>query len=453
LKLDSGLDIVITVVKFLPKLKLSTRLKVIISLILTLLVGLGGGYLITTKTSLLGQTETEVVQSENQYVNFTQEIYQTIQDNYWKKLSDKDLTKLFVLAAERISGHQFGANIESFEDFKPKLEKVLADYQTDQEKTDFVAQLADVVLANLKPQGRSRLYTKQKKQELKQKVANINPEADHYQELGVDKNADQQKIKKAYQTKKQNLEQQASPSAKQELEELDQAYKTLADQKNRQRYDQAGVNPTMDWQLITPEIFYLHIKKFSPTTIQELQEVTKKVDQGEKLDTLILDLRNNVGGAIDGLPYFLGPFIGPNQYAYQFIQQGNVTDYKTKTGWLPSLERYKKVVILINGQTQSSAEVMASVLKKYNVGVLVGTPSKGWGTIEKVFPLDNQLNDEEEYSIFLVHHLTLKANGQPIESNGVEPAININQPDWQQQLSTYFDDQNLIQVVGEQFQK
>ncbi len=439
--------------KFLPKFKLSTQLKVVISLILTLLVGLGGGYLITTKTSLLGQTETKVVQSENQYVNFTKEIYQTIQDNYWKKLSDKDLSKLFVLAAERISGHQFGANIESFEDFKPKLEKVLTDYQTDQEKTDFVTQLADVVLANLKPQGRSRLYTKKKKKELKQKVANIDPEADHYQELGIGPRANPKKIEQAYQNKRETLEKQASPAAQKELEKVDQAYQTLADQKNRQRYDQAGVNPTMDWQLVGPEIFYLHIKKFSPTTIQELQEVTKKVDQGDKLDSLILDLRNNVGGAIDGLPYFLGPFIGPNQYAYQFIQQGNVTDYKTKTGWLPSLERYKKVVILINDQTQSSAEVMASVLKKYNVGVLVGTPSKGWGTIEKVFSLDNQLNNEEEYSIFLVHHLTLKANGQPIESNGVEPAVNINQPDWRQQLSTYFDNQNLIQAVDKQFQK
>ncbi len=438
--------------KFLPKFKLSTQLKVIISLILTLLVGLGGGYLITTKTALFHQTKTEISQSENQYVNFVAEVHQTIKNNYWQELSDKDLTKLFVLATERISGHQFGANIESFEDFKPKLEKVLADYQTDQEKTDFVTQLADVVLANLKPQGRSRLYTKKKKQELKQKVANIDPEADHYQELGVKPQADQQKVEQAYQNRKKTLEKQASPAARKELEKVDQAYQTLADQENRQRYDQAGVNPTMDWHLVNPEIFYLHIKKFSPTTIQELQEVTKKVDQGDKLDSLILDLRNNVGGAIDGLPYFLGPFIGPNQYAYQFIQQGDVTDYKTKTGWLPSLERYKKVVILINNQTQSSAEVMASVLKKYNVGVLIGTPSKGWGTIEKVFPLDNQLNNEEEYSLFLVHHLTLRADGQPIESNGVEPAININQPDWQQQLSAYFDDQDLIQAVADKFQ-
>jgi len=50
--------------------------------------------------------------------------------------------------------------------------------------------------------------------------------------------------------------------------------------------------------------------------------VTKKVDQGEALDSLILDLRGNIGGSVDVLPYLLGPFIGQNNYAYQFLHQG-----------------------------------------------------------------------------------------------------------------------------------
>jgi len=57
---------------------------------------------------------------------------------------------------------------------------------------------------------------------------------------------------------------------------------------------------------------------------------------------------------------------------------------------MPGLIRYKRMVVLINNQTQSTAELMAAVIKKYNVGVVVGTPSKGWGTIEKVFPLTNK---------------------------------------------------------------
>ena len=103
---------------------------------------------------------------------------------------------------------------------------------------------------------------------------------------------------------------------------------------------------------------------------------------------------------------------------------------------MPGLIRYKRMVVLINNQTQSTAELMAAVIKKYNVGVVVGTPSKGWGTIEKVFPLTKQIDppsgeagQSEKYSIFLVHSLTLREDGQPIEGNGVLPTINIKDKD------------------------
>ncbi|KPJ70546.1 hypothetical protein AMJ51_01600 [Microgenomates bacterium DG_75] len=173
------------------------------------------------------------------------------------------------------------------------------------------------------------------------------------------------------------------------------------------------------------------------------------MDKGGELDTLILDLRDNVGGAIDGLPYFLGPFIGAEQYAYQFYHQGEKTDFKTRTGWLPSLVRYKKVVVLVNEGTQSSAEVMAATLKRYNVGVVVGASTKGWGTVEKVFALKTQIDPNEKYSMFLVHSLTLRDDGEPIQDKGVDPTININNPGWEEQLMAYFNYPELVEAVKE----
>ncbi|MBU1085223.1 hypothetical protein KKB06_02645, partial [Patescibacteria group bacterium] len=76
--------------------------------------------------------------------------------------------------------------------------------------------------------------------------------------------------------------------------------------------------------------------------------------------------------------------------------------------------------------------------------VLVGTTTRGWGTVEKVFSLDNQISENEIYSIFLVHHLTLREDGQPIEGNGVEPHISILDPTWTQQLLKYYNDPELI---------
>jgi len=144
----------------------------------------------------------------------------------------------------------------------------------------------------------------------------------------------------------------------------------------------------------------------------------------------------------------LGPFLGFDQYAYQFYQQGKREDFKTKTGWINGLVKFKKVVILINQNTQSSAEVMASALKKYHVGVLVGSTTRGWGTVEKVFPLTHQLDQVQTFSVFLVHHLTLREDGQPIEGRGVDPDININDPDWRGQLEAYFDSPDLTSAVS-----
>jgi hypothetical protein len=430
------------------------QLPLIIVVALVLILGVAGGFFISQNQSKLPLIKNlnQEKEEQNRYLTFLKEVRQVVVDNYWDTINETDFVQLHVRAIEKLTAQPLGNQVQTYEELDQKILEILNEYQDEQQKQEFTTQLADIVLANLPPFGRSRLYSKQLEQELVEKVNNIDPEADHYQALGVDKQASQEEIAQAYQEKKQALEQEDSPEAQKYLAQVETAHQTLKDEKTRARYDEAGVNPTMEWGLPNPNVFYLKIKQFSPTTVQELAEVAQKVDdKDENLNSLILDLRGNIGGAIDGLPYFLGPFIGNNQYAYQFIQQGKTTDFKTRTGWLPSLKRYKKVVILIDENTQSSAEVMASVLKKYNVGVLVGTTTKGWGTIERVFSLKNQINDSEEYSVFLVHHLTLREDGAPIEGNGVEPMVNVQEPDWKQQLAQYFDDPNLLSAVEQEF--
>jgi len=46
---------------------------------------------------------------------------------------------------------------------------------------------------------------------------------------------------------------------------------------------------------------------------------------------------------------------------------------------------------LIDGGTQLSAEEMVVAIKKYNVGVVVGESTRGWGTVEKVFKRELKL--------------------------------------------------------------
>jgi len=384
--------------------------------------------------------------SKDTYINFISEIYDSIQGNYWQKIKDEDLSNLFKLGSEKLLNNK----IELKE--KNKLGVIMATEQAiktmdENQKKEFIVQLANIVLVNLQPFGRSSLYGQKQTQDLKNTVQNINPENDLYASLGTDKNSSKEELDKAIQKKESELKSKNTEEAQQELKQAEYAYETLSDETKKQRYDQNQVEPTVFGKVIEPNILHLQIKKMSPTTLDELKNETDKFDTNLKLNTLILDLRDNIGGSMDLMPYLLGPFIGPDQYAYEFFHQEEKTPFKTKFGWLPGLVRYKNVVILANKNTQSSAEIMTATLKKYNVGIFVGEKTKGWGTIEKVFEIKNQISTDEKYGMFLVHSLTLGDDNQPIESNGVKPLINITDKDWKQQLFNYFHSNALNNAV------
>lgn len=375
---------------------------------------------------------------KNKYVAFSDEIYGTIKDNYWNKLSEEQLNKVYILGLEKIASRSGVMVPTDREGLKKIIREEVEKKKSDEEKENLVVQLADLVLANLEPFGRSRLYTLKEEKELSNNVNNVNPTVDRYKELGVSKEASPTAIVEVY---------KKLPEKKKE--EVKKAYEILSDPESKRLYDLAGVEPTMEYKLISPKIAYIHLTRFSPTTVEELQRVTEKLDKGSQADSLIFDLRDNIGGAIDGLPYFLGPFIGNDQYAYQFFHQGEKKDFKTVTSWLPGLVRYKKVVILINENAQSTAEVMAAVLKKYNTGITVGVRTKGWGTVEKVFEIKQQISEKNKYSVFLVHSLTLREDGMPIEGRGVEPVINMADKNWEKELLKYFEYPPMIEAVKE----
>ncbi len=391
------------------------------------------------------------------YAKFLLEVYDKIQANYWEKITDEQLSLLYKAGLEKLIGDSYilpSSDKKGAEEiFNKATEKMEAE-----QKKELTANLAQIVLANLQPFGRSGLYTTKDEKALRDNVANIDASIDLYKELAVEKDSSQEEIEKAYQEKNNELEkiindeiqpEEVRQASQKKKAQIDRAHETLADEDKRENYNEAGVESTVSYKLIGPDIFYIHLKKMSPTTFDEFQAATQAVDEGEALNTLIFDLRGNVGGAIDLMQWFLGPFIGPDQYAYEFYHRGDKEPFKTKIGWMPSLVRYKKVIILIDEQTQSSAEIMAATLKKYNVGVVVGAPTKGWGTVENVFPLDTQLSESEKYSVFLVHSVTLRDDGQPIEGRGVDPLININDENWQDQLYDYFNSDKLVKAVEE----
>jgi C-terminal processing protease CtpA/Prc len=388
-------------------------------------------------------------EEKNVYIEFVSEIYDKIQKAYWDNLTDFQLVLFFKAASERLMGTQYALKSNDKEGLRKILEEIMNNLNEAQKK-EFTVKAVSLVLANLQPLGRSGLYTRQDEESLKNSVYNVDPGKDLYKDLGISKGASEEEIKRAYSEKVVELEKKKdSPEIQKELEKVQYAYEVLSDEQNKERYDGGRAEPTVFYKLARPDIFHIYIKRFSPTTFDEFLKAVNSLGDKKGVSVLILDLRGNIGGSIDILQYFLGPFIGQDQYAYEFLHKGERKSFKTLSGWHPALVRYKQVVILADGQTQSTAELMAATLKKYNVGIIVGAKTRGWGTIEAIFEIKQQIDPKEKFSVFLVHSLALRDDNLPLEGNGVDPVIDINSPNWEKQLFEYFRYPELAKAIKE----
>lgn len=473
--------------KFVKKLRKIPHLQYVVMISLIFGLGIGTGYAIFGKNNVnLNITQTQ----KDPYVAFLEETYDKIKENYWDSISDEQLTNLYKLAAEKITGRTQkldtrtkpapqpaqtqpqqtatglsldlqGTSIADIKvlskpspnpiaDQKQALEKMIKNILKDLDNTkkiEFSKTLAAAVLTNLSPLGRSGLYTQKQEEQLKNTVSNINPGKDLYKDLGLSKGAAKDMVEKAYQEQSVKLAEDKSDQAKQKLKDIAYARSVLTQDNQKKNYDSNKVEPTVFNKIYPNQIAYIKFLKFSPTTYDEFTRLITSFDTPDGPKALIFDLRNNVGGAIDSLPFFLGNFLGDKQEAYEFLHKGEYEPFKTIGQKLPGLIRLKQIIILIDKGTQSSAELLASALKKYHFGVVVGEASKGWGTVEKVFPITNQIDPTEKLSLFLVHSITIRDDGQPIEGRGVEPDISITDPDWEGKLFDYFRNPDLIQAI------
>lgn len=416
-------------------------LKAILFILLALLAG-GGIYWELKKDP--------PVTAPDHYLAFTSELYDSIQKNYWEKTTDEGLAELYRLSMEKIVGLPQTLP-EKNKTAVLTLATSLLTGKTDAQKKEFVTTLGDVVLANLPPFGRSRLFSEKQEKDLRNTVANVNPSKDLYAALGVSKDADAASIAKAFEEKEKVLKASSSLQAKELLNELSYARDVLTNDAQKGRYDEKKAEPTVFARTLKGNVYYIYMSQVAPTSFDEFVEIIAKAPKDSAF--LILDIRNNIGGAVDVMPYFLGLFLGQGQYAYDFYRQGDYTPFKTLVPKSEHLARFKRIVLLTNDQTQSSGEIFTAVFKKYNLGVVVGGKTKGWGTIENTFPLETSIDGEQQYTAFLVHSITLRDDNQPVEGRGVEPHISIAEKQWPSLLKDYYPFPAFISAVEEAVKK
>jgi carboxyl-terminal processing protease len=127
--------------------------------------------------------------------------------------------------------------------------------------------------------------------------------------------------------------------------------------------------------------YYRGDKDYKSTTrdVRNLLVELKK----EKIDGLIIDLRDNGGGSLKEASQLTG----------LFLKSGPTVQIKTKYRLTrlydddPSIEYSGPLIVLINRMSASASEIFAGAIKDYHRGVIVGTRSFGKGTVQELQPL------------------------------------------------------------------
>jgi carboxyl-terminal processing protease len=135
-----------------------------------------------------------------------------------------------------------------------------------------------------------------------------------------------------------------------------------------------------------PNLGYIRIKEFGGRTAAELLDALKF--SGKDVDGLILDLRDNGGGLLESAVEVCDLFIDDGLIV-RTVERGGVEAQAWYAEPGNSVVRDDlPLVVLINGQTASAAEIVAACLQDYERAIVVGERSYGKGTVQKIFHLE-----------------------------------------------------------------
>lgn len=177
-------------------------------------------------------------------------------------------------------------------------------------------------------------------------------------------------------------------------------------------------NRTYTIGVIDIPAFYLDFKGYQAgeddyrSTTRDVRKLLDEL-KAEKIDGLIIDLRDNGGGSLQEV----------NQLTGLFIPSGPTVQIKSGNGRLSLLNDPDEeivysgpLVVMTNRMSASASEIFAGAIKDYNRGIIVGTRTFGKGTVQALQPIDKgqlKLTSAKFYRI----------SGESTQSRGVEPDI------------------------------
>lgn len=172
--------------------------------------------------------------------------------------------------------------------------------------------------------------------------------------------------------------------------------------------------PSVVWRLLEEDarLGYVQVMRFTARTPEEVRTALDSL-KASSIEGLVLDLRNNTGGLLQESIEVADEFLDGGVIVYERNSRGQ-NAFRASAGGLGA---DLPVVVLVNGQTASGAELVAGAIQDQVRGILIGQKTYGKGTVQQIF----QLSDQS--SLHVTSSQWLTPNERVLDANGLEPDI------------------------------
>lgn len=143
---------------------------------------------------------------------------------------------------------------------------------------------------------------------------------------------------------------------------------------------------SVDAKMLEDNILYIKVRNFGDKTDEELSKALKDFMKNKPIG-LILDLRNNPGGALNTAIAIASQFVGSGVILYEEYGDGTRQTHEALQGGLAT---EIPLVVLVNEFSASASEVVAGAIQDTGRGMLVGTKTYGKGSVQQWIPLSNE---------------------------------------------------------------
>lgn len=168
------------------------------------------------------------------------------------------------------------------------------------------------------------------------------------------------------------------------------------------------------FKVIENTIGYIRLTQFQESSAKELTKALKQFKE-QKLEALVLDLRNNPGGLLTAAVEVAEQFLGSGKLIVSIKgRNGRKDEYFSKAK--DPLTDYP-MIVLVNEGSASASEIVAGALQDWGRAVVVGVTTFGKGSVQTILPL----SDGSGLRLTTAKYYTPK--GRSIQSTGITPDI------------------------------